>query len=119
MSKNIVEVTAKNFDEMTSSKQIVLLDFWAPWCAPCKGFASVVEEVAPEFPDVLFGKINIEDESELAQEFQVRSIPAVMILRGQHIVFAESGAMPAKALRELLEKAQALSDEDLASHKTD
>ena len=110
---NIIEVTSKNFDEVAGEHEVLLLDFWAEWCGPCKSFAEVIKQVAPDYPDVTFGSIDIEKESDLAEEFQVRSVPAVMIMRREVVVYADAGALTATSLRELLNQAKSLDPEKL------
>ena len=104
----IVTVTLDSLDSLLAENELIVVDFWAQWCKPCLSFNKVVEAVSEEYPDVLFAKVNIEDEPELAREFDVQSVPAVLILRSQVMVYAHSGAMPAAALTELIEKAQNL-----------
>ena len=87
---------------------IVMVDFWAPWCGPCKGFAPVFERVAEANPDAQFLKINTDEEQELGSAFQIRSIPTLMIFRDKVLLFAQPGALPQAALEELLTKVRAL-----------
>ncbi|WP_264774230.1 thioredoxin family protein [Coxiella burnetii] len=91
----------------------MIIDFWANWCAPCLTFTKIIEEVEKDYPEVVFGSVNIEKEKSLAEEFNVKSIPAVMILRDRVVVFAESGALPREGLRELIEKAKDLNTDTL------
>src|SRR3990167_9650361 len=109
----IQTVTAVSFDEIIAQHALVLIDFGATWCAPCQTFAKVLEAVMPEYPDVYFGAVDIDAEKELAQNFAVTSVPFVMIVRDQVVVYAESGLLPASALRELLDQARALTKEQL------
>ena len=87
---------------------IVMVDFWAPWCGPCKGFAPVFERVSEANPDAQFLKINTDEEQELGSAFQIRSIPTLMIFRDKVLLFAQAGALPQAALEELLTKVRAL-----------
>jgi adenylate kinase len=103
---NIIALTQQNFDEVIHSHELVLIDFWAKWCGPCRAFTQVMHSVAPRYPHILFGSINIDEQKELAEEFAVKSIPSVMIIRNRTVVFAESGALTAGNLIELLEQAQ-------------
>ncbi len=106
MSKAI-QITTPTF-EQTVEKGIVLLDFWAPWCGPCRVFAPVFERAAQKHPDVVFGKINTDEEQELASAFDIQAIPTLMAFRDGIPVFAQPGMLPAAALDELVQKVRAL-----------
>lgn len=99
-----VELTKANFEELVTGDNVVIVDFWAPWCGPCRAFAPVFESVSDQHSDVVFGKVNTEEERELAAAFQIRSIPTLMALRENVILYSEPGAMPEHALQELVEK---------------
>jgi len=86
----------------------VILDFWAEWCGPCKSFAPVFEAASQKYPDVVFGKINTEEQQELAGQFQIRSIPNVMLFREQVMLFTQPGAMPAAGIDSVIAQAKAL-----------
>ncbi len=101
-------ITAETFNQEVESHEITILDFWAPWCAPCKSFAPIFEKVSGEYPDILFGKINTEEEQELAAHFQIRSIPTSMILKEGIVVFSQAGLLPEEALKDLMEQVIAL-----------
>jgi thioredoxin 1 len=101
-------ITAETFNDEVSNHQITILDFWAPWCAPCKSFAPIFEKVSEQYPDILFGKINTEEEQELAAHFQIRSIPTSMILKEGIVVFSQAGLLPEEALKDLMEQVIAL-----------
>ena len=104
----IVELTRDNFKQTVDSNGLVLVDFWAEWCGPCRMFGPIFEEVSERYPDAVFGKVNTEMEREIAQMFGIRSIPTLMIFRDQVIIFAQPGALPASALEDVIQKAQAL-----------
>ena len=114
---NIIELTHANFDDLLAKHELVLIDFWAEWCAPCKDFTKVIEKISPDYPEFMFGSINIEDEKELTEEFNIRSVPAVMILRDSVCVYADSGSLNPENLRELLDKTKDLDPEELAKQK--
>ncbi|OGT32361.1 MAG: thiol reductase thioredoxin [Gammaproteobacteria bacterium RIFCSPHIGHO2_02_FULL_39_13] len=101
-------LTSSTFDQTLESHSILVIDFWAEWCGPCKLFSKVMDEVAKEYPDAYFAAVNVEIEKELAEEFSVRSIPFVMIIKNRAVIYAESGALSAMTLRELLDQAKAI-----------
>lgn len=103
-----IELTAQNFEETITQNDMVVIDFWAPWCGPCRSFAPVYERVSEKYPQAVFAKINTEVEQELSNHFNIRSIPTLMIFREQIILFMQAGSLPASALEEILNKAQAL-----------
>lgn len=110
---SVVDLTKENFDEQIANHELVVLDFWAPWCGPCLSFSPVFEQVSTEYPDVLFAKINTEKEVELANDFSIRSIPTVMVLRQNVLLFSESGLLPSSALSDLVDQAKALNMADV------
>ena len=109
----VMELTKENFEQVVTSNATVIVDYWAPWCGPCKGFAPVFERVAEANPDVVFAKVNTDDEQEIAQHFQIRSIPTLMVFRDQIIVFSQPGALPQNALEQIVEKAKGLDMEEV------
>ena len=111
MADGTVEVTAMNFEEFTGKDGITLLDWWAPWCGPCRAFAPRFEAVAKRHPDVAFGKVNTEEEQALAASFEIRSIPTLMVLRDRVLLYAEPGALSEAALEDLIAKVRALDME--------
>jgi len=104
----VVELTKDNFEEVITSNATVIVDYWAPWCGPCKGFAPVFEKVADKNPDIVFAKVNTDDEQEIAAHFQIRSIPTLMVFREQIIVFSQPGALPQNALEQVVSRAKSL-----------
>lgn len=116
---NVIQLQEKDFDDLINNNRFVLVDFAADWCAPCKSFAKVINNLAPEYPDFIFASVNIEEEKQLAEEFEVRSIPFIMILRDRVIVFMETGAMAESVLRDLLDQTRALKPELLKINNED
>ena len=105
---SVSDLTTEQFDSTVGGNDIVVADFWAPWCGPCRGFAPVFEKVAGENADIRFVKINTDEEQSLAMHFGIRSIPTLMIFREQVVVFQQPGALPKGALDDLLGKVRAL-----------
>ncbi len=103
-----VNLTNDNFNDTVDNSDIVLVDFWAEWCGPCKMFAPIFEEVSEKHPDIVFGKVNTEEQHQLAVMFQIKSIPTLMIFREQIVVFARPGMLPASALEEVIGKVREL-----------
>jgi len=102
------DLTKENFSEVIENNDLVIVDFWAPWCGPCKSFAPVYEQVSAKHEDIVFAKVNTEEQQELAGHFQIRSIPTLMIFRDQIVIFAQPGALPGAALEEIIGKAKEL-----------
>ncbi len=106
-----VEVTGENFKQLVERDGIVLLDWWAAWCGPCRMFAPTFEKAAAAHPDIVFGKIDTEAQQELAASFQIRSIPTLMIMRDQVLLFSQPGALPEAALEDIIKQVRALDME--------
>jgi thioredoxin 1 len=108
MGNSTVEVTSANFKQVAEKDGIVLLDWWAAWCGPCRSFAPTYEKVAQKHPDVTFGKIDTEASPDLAGAFDIRSIPTLMILRDNVLLFSQPGALPEAALEDLIRQVRGL-----------
>jgi thioredoxin len=103
-----VELTKDNFEQVITDSPMVIVDFWAPWCGPCKGFAPIYEQAAESHADVVFGKIDTDQEQGLAGAFNIRSIPTLMVFREKVVLFQQAGALPASALEQVIAQAKAL-----------
>ena len=103
-----IELTKDNFENTVNGNPIVIVDFWAPWCGPCKGFAPVFEKASEAHADVVFAKVNTDEQQELAGSFNIRSIPTLMVFREKVILFSQPGALPAQGLDSVITQAKAL-----------
>jgi len=101
-------ITTENFEETVTTNDIVLIDFWAAWCGPCRSFAPTYEKVAEQYPEIVFAKVDTEAEQGLASSFNIMSIPTLMVIRENVVLFSQAGALPEHALRELVEKVRDL-----------
>ena len=102
----ILPLSIKQFEELINDNELVLIDFWAKWCAPCKQFATVYERIAEQNPTLKFAKVNIEEEAELAENLQIRSIPHLMIFKQGILIYSEAGSIPESMLKDLVEQAK-------------
>ena len=113
MGATTIDVTQQSFASVVEKDGIVLIDWWAPWCGPCRAFAPAYERVAAKHPDITFAKVNTEVEQALAGAFDIRSIPTLMILRDRVLLFSQPGALPEAALEDLIRQARALDMEQV------
>ena len=114
----IVELTQENFESTVRGNPMVVVDFWAPWCGPCRGFAPVYEKASETHPDVVFAKVNTDEQQELAGAFGIRSIPTLMVFREQIILFQQAGALPGSALEQVIVQAKTLDMEKVREELT-
>jgi thioredoxin len=97
-----VDLTKDNFEQVVTGNDVVIVDFWAPWCAPCRAFAPTFEQASEQHADVVFAKVNTEEEQEVAGAFNIRSIPTLMVFREKVILYSEAGSLPAQALEQVI-----------------
>ena len=115
------ELTKDDFEQVVTGNDIVIVDFWAPWCGPCKSFAPVYESASEKHPDIVFAKVNTEEQQELAGHFAIRSIPTIALFRETVMLFSQAGALPAAGLESIIEQAKAVDmkkvHEEIAAHQ--
>ncbi|MGZ3771838.1 MAG: thioredoxin [Bdellovibrio sp.] len=109
----VQDLIKDNFKETIQKNELVILDFWASWCGPCKRFAPVFESVSKKFPDVVFGKIDTEAEQEIAGSFEVMSIPTLAVIKDGDIIFMQAGALPEDVLEQIVTKAKEVDMEEV------
>ena len=116
-----VDLTKDNFEDVVTKNDLIIVDFWAPWCGPCKGFAPIFEGASEKHPGVVFAKVNTDVEQELAGHFAIRSIPTIMVFREKVVLFSQGGALPVEGLESIISQAQALDmkqvHEDIAKQE--
>ena len=103
-----MDLTKENFETTVNENPMVIVDFWAPWCGPCKGFAPVYEQASEAYPGVVFAKVNTDEQQELAGTFGIRSIPTLIVFRDKVILFQQAGALPRTALDQVITQAKSL-----------
>jgi thioredoxin 1 len=103
-----IDLTNENFENTVNDNPMVIVDFWAPWCGPCRGFAPLYEQASDAHPDVVFAKVNTDEQQELAGTFGIRSIPTLMVFREKVILFQQAGALPGSALEQVISQAKSL-----------
>ena len=109
-----VEITKDNFED-TVKEGIVLLDWWAPWCGPCRAFGPIFERAAKNHPDIVFGKVNTEEQQHLAAQFQIRSIPTLTVIRDGVMLLSQPGMLPPAALEDVIQQVEGLDMEEVRS----
>jgi thioredoxin 1 len=118
-----IELTSDNFNDIVTGSGTIMIDFWAEWCGPCRMFAPVFEKASERYQDIVFGKVDTEEQIELAQAFDIASIPTLMVIRDGVVLYAEAGALPAPMLEELIGKVQDIDMDqvraDIEQHEHD
>ncbi len=110
-----ITLSRASFEETVEAHDLVLVDFWAPWCGPCRQFAPVFEAASERHPDAVFAKVNTDEETDLAARFEIRSIPTLLVLREGVALFMQAGALPAGALEELIARVKSLDMDQVRS----
>jgi len=113
-----IDITADSFEETIEKNEIVIVDFWAEWCGPCKSFSPIYDAVSEKHEDIVFGKIDTEAEQELAGHFQIRSIPTLMIFREQVVLFSQPGMLNAEQLEDVISKVKSVDMSEVHAEVT-
>jgi thioredoxin 1 len=108
-----VDLTLESFEPTINTNDTVIVDFWASWCGPCRAFAPTYETASERNPDIVFGKVNTEEQQQLAEEFGIRSIPTLMVFRDRILLYSQPGALPGKVFDDLIDQVKALDMEDV------
>ncbi|MBX3041723.1 MAG: thioredoxin [Bdellovibrionaceae bacterium] len=111
----VLEMTAKNVKETIDNNEMVFIDFWAPWCGPCRNFAPIFEATAAKHPDLKFVKVNTDDEAELAGQFGIMSIPTLGIFKDKELIFLQPGSLPEDVLEEIVQKVREVNMDEVRS----
>ncbi|HEA25710.1 MAG TPA: thioredoxin [Ectothiorhodospiraceae bacterium] len=115
----VIEATKDNFQEIIDNNDFVIVDFWAPWCGPCKQFAPVYDETSEKYDNITFVKVNTEEEQDLAGHFQIRSIPTLMVFRDQTVIYSQPGALMGGQFEQLIGQASDLDMEEVRKQITE
>ncbi len=108
-----LDLDSKNIVDTVNNNDIVIIDFWAPWCGPCQSFAPIYEELSEQHDDIVFSKVNTEEHQDMAAQFQIRSIPTLMVFREQIILYQEAGALPKESMSKMIEQIKALDMDEV------
>jgi len=108
-----INLTKETFETIITENSTIIIDFWASWCGPCKAFAPTFEDVSEEHPDIIFAKVNTEEQRELAGHFGIRSIPTLAVFRDQIMLYKEAGALPKPGLQDLISKIKELDMDEV------
>lgn len=113
----VVDATRENIEALVEDNDIIIFDFWAPWCGPCRQFAPIFQAASEQYEDIVFSKVNTEEEKEIAAHFSIRSIPTIMVFRESMLVYAQPGLIPANAIGDLIDKVKSLNMDEVRKTK--